>query len=148
MEKALGELVRAPSPQAIQAYREQLEQLPQSEPPVAHYFADGLYARPMHLLAGESVVGARHRYEHLCIVVGECLVYDGKEPPKHLEGLQIVVSKPGAQRVIVALAETIWINVHATQLKDVAQIERELIEPDGTENRFFHADGTPQERGN
>lgn len=135
-------LLESPSVERIQAFQKAHAQLPQIDVPVDHLFAEGLYGRPMYLKAGESVVGATHGKEHLCIVVGHCVVVDGTSR-RELEGWNAFVSHPGAKRAIVALEDTVWMTVHATKLKDVKAIEQEVLLPEDEPNRFFPASSVP-----
>ena len=129
-------LLDSPTVERIQAFQKAHAQLPQIEVPVDHLFAEGLYGRPMYLRAGESVVGAKHGKEHLCIVVGHCIVVDGQSR-RELVGWNAFVSHPGAKRAIVAIEDTVWMTVHATTLTDVAEIEKAVLLPEGEPNRFF-----------
>ena len=133
---ALMDLIDSPTIENIRVFAKMHAQLPQIDVPVEHLFADGLYARPMLMHAGESVVGATHGKQHLCIVVGDCIVADGHDR-KTLHGLNYFVSEPGAKRAIIALTDLVWITIHATKLKNVADIEREVLLPEDEPNRFF-----------
>lgn len=136
MTGPLDQLMDSPSVERITDYQRALAQLPQIDVPVEHIFAEGLYARPMYLKPGESVVGATHGKEHLCMVVGNCIVVDGSSR-KELFGVNIFVSKPGAKRAIIALGDVVWTTVHATTLTDVAEIEKAVLLPEDEPNRFF-----------
>lgn len=129
-------LMKSPSVDRIREFQEAVKQLPQVEPPVEHFHAEGLYGRPMYMKAGETVVGATHAKQHLCIVMGHCVVVDGHDR-KELMGWNVFVSEPGAKRAIVALADTVWMTVHATDLTDVSDIEREVLKPEAEPSRHF-----------
>ena len=136
MSDMVSELIDSPSVERITDYQRALSQLPQIDVPVGHFFAEGLYARPMYMKPGESVVGATHGKEHLCVVVGNCIVVDGTSR-RELIGVNIFVSKPGAKRAIIALGDVVWTTVHATTLTDVAEIEKAVLLPEDEPNRFF-----------
>lgn len=136
MSDIARELLESPSEARITDYQRAVLQLPQIDPPIEHLFAEGLYARPMYMRAGETVVGAKHGKEHLCVVHGHCIVADGMTR-KELKGWNVFVSKPGAKRAIIALADTVWMTVHATELTDVDAIEKSVLLPEEEPNRFF-----------
>lgn len=129
-------LMGSPSVDRIRDYEAALKRLPQTNPPTEHFFADGLYGRPMYMQAGESVVGATHAKQHLCVVMGHCLVVDGHDR-KELKGWNVFVSEPGAKRAIIALEDTVWMTVHATDKTDVEAVEREVLQPEPEPSRFF-----------
>ena len=129
-------LLDSPSVGRITDYQRAVLSLPQIDPPVEHVFAEGLYARPMYMKAGETVVGATHGKEHLCVVQGHCIVVDGVTR-RELKGWNVFVSKPGAKRAIIAIADTVWMTVHATELTDVEAIEKAVLIPEDEPNRFF-----------
>lgn len=131
-------LIQSPTVESIREFQKLHAQLPQIDVPVEHLFADGLYARPMFMREGESVVGATHGKQHLCIVVGDCIVVDGHSR-KELRGLNYFVSEVGAKRAIIAKTDMVWITIHATKLTDVGEIEREVLLPEDEPNRFFPA---------
>lgn len=136
MSDLVTDLMESPSVERITDYQRALSKLPQIDVPVQHIFAEGLYGRPMYMKPGESVVGATHGKEHLCIVVGNCIVVDGTSR-RELVGVNIFVSKPGAKRAIIALGDVVWMTVHATTLTDVAEIEKAVLLPEEEPNRFF-----------
>ena len=136
MNDIVQALLDSPSVERITDYQRAVLSLPQIDPPVEHVFAEGLYARPMYMRAGETVVGATHGKEHLCVVQGHCIVVDGMTR-KELLGWNVFVSKPGAKRAIIALADTVWMTVHATELTDVEAIEKAVLVPEKEPNRFF-----------
>jgi hypothetical protein len=47
-----------------------------------------------------------------------------------LEAPHIVVSPPGTKRVGLALTDTLWVNIHPTNERDLAKIEDQFIEPE------------------
>lgn len=134
--KDMMEILESPSIERITEFQREHLKLPQIEPPMEHYFADGLYGREMLLRAGESCVGATHGKEHLCIVMGHCMVVDGTSK-RELIGWNVLISHPGAKRVILAIQDTVWLTVHATKLKDIHEIEQEILLPEDEPNRFF-----------
>lgn len=113
---------------AIQAFA---SRLPQAQLDTLHFFASGMYARVLPCPAGALIVGKGHKSEHFFIVAkGRISVTEGSAPAKTLEAGSVVVSGPGTKRAILALEDSVFLNVHRTDKVDLDAIERELIEPD------------------
>ena len=100
--------------------------------PIHHYFAGGIYAREMTLSAGVVVTGAVHRSEHLCTISqGKLLVFtDGTV--RELRAPFTFVSKPGAQRVGVALETCVWTTYHL--VGDERDLDKIMLEVCGQTN--------------
>ena len=97
---------------------------------VRHHFSEGLYARELFIPAGVCLVGALHKTTHLYTVVkGTCRVssqFGNLEINAPFMGETI----PGTKRVIYAETDCVWITYHPTQLTDIAEIEKALLEPE------------------
>ena len=103
------------------------------EPVMNHYFSKNVYAREMNMIKGSIIVGKIHKFENLCILSkGKALVisHEGK---KIVEAPCTFVASPGAKRIIVALEDLTWTNVHGTSETDLAKIEEEFIAKDFNE---------------
>lgn len=93
-----------------------------------HHFSDGLYARELFIPAGVCLVGALHKTKHLYTVVkGKCRV------SSQFENLEIEApfmgeTIPQTKRVIYAVTDCVWITYHPTDLTDVEEIEKALLE--------------------
>lgn len=94
-----------------------------------HHFVPGLYAREMHLPQGMVNVSETHLSEHLFVVsLGHVMVYQEKEERwVEIQAPYTGVTKPGARRFVIALADTIWTTFHVTDKTDIAEIEREIL---------------------
>ena len=104
--------------------------MPQVELPTEHYFADGMYARVLPRPKGTVLVGKVHKREHFYICTkGKVQVFMNNEV-KTLEAGAVVVSKPGTKRAVFALEDSICMTVHRTKKRNIANIEKQLIEPD------------------
>jgi len=98
-----------------------------------HHFAPGMYARELFIPAGTALVGRMHRTEHLSVLAqGEIdVLMDGivvrcKAP-------FVIHSMPGAKRVGYAVTDCTWICFHATDTKNLDDLEAELIVPEHLE---------------
>lgn len=95
-----------------------------------HTFAHGLYAREVTLQAGCTATGFVHKQEHLCFISkGRILVLSESGGAREVVAPAMFVVPRGTKNCVHALEETVWTTVHATELRDVAEIERALTSP-------------------
>lgn len=111
------------------AFQDAIAQVPQVDCPTRHYFAPGMYAREMFIPAGTTLIGARHKTEHLSLFVGDITVWT-EHGETRLTGHNTFVSKPGAKNIGLAHSDTWCTGFFPTDKTDVAELERELIEED------------------
>ena len=110
----------------------EMVKLPQIELETLHYFADGMYARVVKRPKDATIIGKVHRKEHLYIVTkGSVRVSDGESWKDYFAG-DVIVSKPGTKRAVLALEDSICMTVHRTKKKNLDKIEKELVEEDNT----------------
>lgn len=96
-----------------------------------HHFSDGLYARELFIPAGVCLVGALHKTKHLYTVVkGKCRVSTQFENIE-IEAPFMGETIPGTKRVIYAETDCVWITYHPTELTNVEEIEKAILEPEG-----------------
>lgn len=96
-----------------------------------HHFSDGLYARELFIPAGVCLVGALHKTKHLYTVVkGKCRVATQFENIE-IEAPFMGETIPGTKRVIYAETDCVWITYHPTELTNVDEIEKAILEPEG-----------------
>jgi len=99
------------------------------EIPITHKFADQLYIRQMDMKAGQIVVGAIHNHLHVWfLMTGRVLINNNGNKIEHIAPCY-TVSKPGSRRVIYAVEDSIFINVHKnpTNTKDIKELEKEIV---------------------
>lgn len=99
---------------------------------VEHFFYEGGYARAMLIPAGTTIIGKIHKHAHCNRVdFGRCMVATEFGEPAEIFGPYEFVSKPGTKRVVVALADTLWITYHdnPTNTTDLAVLEADIIAP-------------------
>jgi hypothetical protein len=124
--------------------REQIERLeaailemPQLEIKTTHYSAEGLYAREIFIPAGTLLTGKVHKCEHLNIVSKGKIVVWTEDGMKEVCAPFTMVSRPGTKRVGLAVEDTVWTTIHATDIRFEAEpgeevllkLEQQLIEP-------------------
>ena len=100
-----------------------------NEIPITHKFADGVYIRQMDMKKGQIVVGAVHKHLHAWfLMTGRVLINDNGEKIEHIAPCY-TISKPGARRVIYAVEDSIFVNVHKnpTNTKDIKELEKQIV---------------------
>jgi len=103
------------------------------EPVMNHYFSKNVYAREMNMKKGSIIVGKIHKFENLCILSKGAAIVISHEGRKIVQAPCTFVASPGAKRIIVALEDLTWTNVHGTSETDLAKIEEEFIAKDFNE---------------
>lgn len=112
---------------AILAAEDIIKSVPQVELEVHHHFSPGVYAREMFIPAGTVLTGKIHKTEHLCIVsAGEMEIAD-ENGVQRVCAPATFMSKPGAKRLGVAMADTVFITVHGTYETDIKTLEESLV---------------------
>ncbi len=109
-----------------------MAQMPQLELETNHHFSKGLYCRELLIPKDCTLVGKVHKHEHMCMLIkGEMTIISG-QGRQVIKAPAIFVSHPGVKRAGYAHEDSVFVTVHNTDLKDLAQIEAELVEPDDT----------------
>lgn len=105
--------------------------MPQVDCPVRHHFAPGLYVRELQMPAGTFAIGHRHKFAHLNILMeGKVLVLNDDGTTRELAAPAMFIGEPG-RKVGVVLENMTWLNIYATDERDVATLEATLLEADG-----------------
>lgn len=95
-----------------------------------HSFARGLYAREVTLPAGCTATGLIHAQEHFCFISrGRVLVLSETGGAREVVAPAMFTVPRGTKNCVHAVEETVWTTVHATELRDVAEIERAMTMP-------------------
>ena len=107
-----------------------IKEYEQVEIEVIHKFTNDMYIRQAIIPKDMLIVGKRHRYETLNILLkGKMIIYDGTESIE-VAAPFLVVSKPYTKKAGIALEDSIWCNIHVTTSKDLEEIEKEFIIPE------------------
>ncbi len=96
----------------------------------SHWFCEGVYLRQLKIPKGYTVTGKIHRHACINILLQGSIriaLTDGSQTTMHAP--HIFISEPGEKKAGFALEDTIWLNVHATDEKDLQKIEEQLIVP-------------------
>ncbi len=125
---------RAEVRDAIYALEDALLQMPQTDCPVQHHFAPGLYGRELFIPEHVTITGYIHKTEHLSILLsGTLLMTNGEGEPVELTGPRVEIAKPGTKRVAYAMTDSRFLTVHATDETDVKTLEATLVTNDFSE---------------
>tara|TARA_R110000764_G_scaffold13150_2_gene37995 strand:- start:4545 stop:5024 length:480 start_codon:yes stop_codon:yes gene_type:complete len=80
--------------------------------PLKHSFADGVYVRQMSMPQGTAVVGKIHKRDHIWFLLeGEISVATEDVVEDYIAPCY-VTSSGGTKRVILALEDSIFVNIH------------------------------------
>lgn len=94
-----------------------------------HHFSDGMYAKQMHLPKGYTALSHAHTYDHLSILgKGKVIVSTDTDGAKEYTAPACIEIKKGVHHSIEALADVVWFCIHATDVTDVEEVDKVLIE--------------------
>ena len=132
------EVARPLTPAQIAGFRAELSALPQIEPETENYFVptDGgyLYCRKVSRAKDIATLGRIHKQEHFYVIAKGRIAIRGETGTTIHEAGSVIVSKPGTQRLVVSLEDSVTITMHKVSSMDIDQIERELVEDDAASN--------------
>tara|TARA_R100000808_G_C2154327_1_gene165229 strand:- start:3814 stop:4278 length:465 start_codon:yes stop_codon:yes gene_type:complete len=97
--------------------------------PLKHTFADGIYVRQMDMKAGSMVVGAIHNHLHVWFLLTGKLNIATEKSIEEFIAPCYVLAEPGSKRVIYAVEDSIFVNVHKNpkNVKDIDKLELEIV---------------------
>ena len=97
--------------------------------PLKHTFADGVYIRQMDMKAGSIVIGAIHNHLHVWFLLTGHLAVATEDSIEEFVAPCYVLAEPGSKRVIYAMEESIFVNVHKNpkNIKDIKKLEDEIV---------------------
>lgn len=119
---------RAPSIDKLHELERAIATLPPVELRTEHVFAKGVYVRQLWIPAGTFLTGKLHKTEHVSIcAMGEISVLT-PTGMKRVKAPYTVVCPAGTKRAAYAHTDTLWINIHPTDERDLDKLETLLIE--------------------
>lgn len=94
-----------------------------------HTFADGIYVREMFIPKGEMVIGAIHKHLHVWILLSGNIKVATEDSVKEYKAPCTVLSRPGVKRVIYAVEDSTFTNIHKnpSDSQDLKQLEKEIV---------------------
>ena len=97
--------------------------------PLKHTFADGIYIRQMDMKIGSVVVGAIHNPLHVWFLLTGHLAVATEDSIEEFLAPCYVLATPGSKRVIYAMEDSIFVNIHKNpdNIKDINELESEIV---------------------
>lgn len=93
-----------------------------------HDFCPGVYARSVFMPANTVLTSKIHKTQHFFVVSkGSCTVVNSHGEREFIEAPHLGVTMPGTKRALHIHEDCVWTTFHATQLTDVAEIERAIL---------------------
>jgi hypothetical protein len=118
------------TPSRIADMQKALSQMPQYQPVTDHIFHGGMYCRQVFRHAGVLVVGKVHKKEHFYMIVSGTVAITTDDGTIEASAPYLFCSKPGTQRAVLSLTDTLTMTIHRADSVTVEDAEDELVEPD------------------
>lgn len=104
-----------------------LGELPEGEQQIDHYQTSALYGRRCRIKAGTVGTTLVHKYDHIAIcLVGTVILVDQNGDKTTVTAPDVVITKKGTQRAVLAVTDVDWVTVHHTEHQDLGTIEDAL----------------------
>ncbi len=94
--------------------------------PLTHSFAKGVYVREMNMPEGTYVVGKIHKRDHIWFLLEGYIMVATEESVEQYEAPCYIKSTGGTKRVILALEDTRFVNIHPnpSNTEDLLELEK------------------------
>jgi len=138
-------MVSLPDKKIIDEIILKVDQLPQIQCPVSHYFAPGVYVREMFIPAGTIAVGHIHKTAHICsVIMGEIAFLKMDRSVDFMQAPNTFLAAAG-RKIVYTIKDTIVQNIHPNpdDLTDQDELEELLIEK-GEVNDLLENQGQPE----
>ena len=96
--------------------------------PLTHSFSEGVYIREMAMAKGTVIIGAIHNISHTWFLMKGSLIIATEDGVDEYEAPIYFNAKPGHKRILRALTDSIFINVHPNpdNITDTDELEKIL----------------------
>jgi hypothetical protein len=108
--------------------------------PLTHSFSEGIYVREIFIKKGMFAIGKIHKFEHTFFLMkGKMLICD-EEGVKEIEAPYYGNSSAGTKRVVIALEDTVFVNVHPNpnNIKEIEKLEEVYVASSKKEYEKFN----------
>tara|TARA_R110002012_G_scaffold262825_1_gene445181 strand:- start:1785 stop:2249 length:465 start_codon:yes stop_codon:yes gene_type:complete len=97
--------------------------------PLKHTFADGIYIRQMDMKSNSMVIGAIHNHLHAWFLLTGHLLVVTEHTEEEFIAPCYVLANPGSKRVIYAVKDSIFVNIHKnpSNTKNIKKLEDEIV---------------------
>lgn len=100
----------------------------QASCPVGHSFVGGNYIRELSAKAGTFLIGHKQKTKHINVFMkGKVLMYEADGTTKVLTAPMCFEGQPG-RKVGLVLEDMVWLNIYATDKRDINEIEEEFLD--------------------
>jgi quercetin dioxygenase-like cupin family protein len=93
-----------------------------------HHFSSGVYAKQMFLPKGAVALTHKHKYDHLSILAQGAVVLETPEGRQLYRAPVAVTIRAGVAHGIMALEDSVWFCIHATDETDPAKVDEVVIQ--------------------
>lgn len=119
------------APDRIRALEQEMANHPGCEYGLVRRFTKGLYSREWSAKAGTRCTTRVHRTEHQFVISkGKVRIWTQQVGWTTYEAPYHGITQPGTKRVLDILEDLVFTTFHATDKKNVDEIDAELVEPD------------------
>lgn len=129
MSQASQDLQRVvPARERVERLEAAMLALPQTECPVRHHFAPGVYAREITIPKDTVLVGVVHKRDNLVVLSAGRLRLVTDDGTVEIAAPHTLLCKAGAKNAAVALEDSVWTNFFATDETDTDKLVELLTE--------------------
>lgn len=97
--------------------------------PLKHSFSEGVYVREIFIKKGMFAIGKIHKFEHTFFLMKGKMLLCGEDGVKEIEAPFYGNASAGTKRVVVALEDSVFVNVHPnpTNIKEIEKLEESFV---------------------
>ena len=95
---------------------------------VSHHFSDGLYAKEIPISKDSFVMQHKHNYSHLSILAKGRVLVKTDDDVEEVVAPACLNIAAGKYHSIMALEDSVWFCIHATEETDLDKIDNVLVE--------------------
>jgi hypothetical protein len=97
--------------------------------PLKHSFSDGIYNREILVRKGGFVIGKIHKHDHTWFLLKGEMMVAGPEGEEYFSAPYYAIAKAGTKRVVYAIEDCIFVNVHPNPNNNtnIDELEEEYV---------------------
>jgi quercetin dioxygenase-like cupin family protein len=97
--------------------------------PLKHSFTEGIYLREITLPKGSIAIGKLHKHENAWFLLSGELAIVTENGTEFYQAPYYAISPPGTKRVVYAVEDCIFVNVHPNpeEIKDIDTLEEKFV---------------------
>ncbi len=95
------------------------------------HFIGGVYAKEVHLKAGQRLISHKHNYDHMSILASGEAILETSEREDYLTGPAVVTVKAGVHHALRTLTDVVWFCIHAADQTTEAYQNQDGAATDG-----------------